>query len=1117
MKIGTKVSRKPLYVGLLLLVCATQRIFTQSAPDAPSWWSSQGVINGHPPNDYAAANQGQVKNIARAAAAMMDAQLPGGAGDAVHALVNSWATPTAQTNDFAAVNLGQLKSVAKPFYDVLIAGGWRSGYPWNGSVNAPADYAIANIGQVKNIFSFDLTPLAWPTHVTATPVGDGTVQVGWTYPSVNIPGFTIQRSDDGGQTWTTVGNVSGQTKNFSVPSDAVGANGSSRFRVVLSGTGGNTAQNGSGGTPAAPDPDPDDEPTAGAPIPIQDYAFIDMSGSSVTSDVTMVSMDDNNNAAFAYTSGTVTFGWNAGGISDQSGYGEWGVTSASNLNVFTWAGGTVSPASIISLVANPGPQSCYPSPSDGSRTFGAEFLAPSYITPSGTVYGADTSGSFAYEQYEAFALDCADAAPIGSCGFSSDGQKYGSLSQLQQTMLPSRDNLINWTCFWILGGNSNAFFAHAQDASVTPNDPDNYSRTFNFSVIHTGNDSTSNYTYFYPGDQSVYWNNRDNDVLPSPTTQIDSAFMPLAVNSSGHAVGSGSNGQMLYYDGITVLPALPLDGVHSLNNQDELIGTGTDAMHPNSEGILLESGSYQIPQFLADLVPKELKGELRQVNPLLISNRSQTDSSITIFCTALSGTASGYYLWTRGTNSLWTIAQAHFPAPVRVTHFSSLTPQKNLATQATITTTGTDGTTSTNAQKGLNLPPVQLTNKADPTVRNGAKGNDKPISFMQSGSDTNINCVAWIAANDPTNNNAPRMPQLVATSGSIPGLTYCWKLQVTFHDRHGNPHRDFDTGDPNDSNSSPNLLTDPIVHSSNQTADTPDQVTIPAVNGSTDPKNVNGWHQITDGSPWVIYDSTNSPDWNAAVAQGFFGGDAVLSLKILDGNGTIMPEQDYKFRTAGENPTQQSCEAFIKANNGGFWYADAIAREETDGEGSNGYYNHFLTSGGKSSANPIKVGVPNWNNDGTYPRWKNGVRVGRWTGSGGYGLFQLTYQAANNPNDTGDANYILHRDWIWNWQSNMAPAINKLSGKQTSATSLYNWLVSEFGSSIQSQRCPTSGDNQNAFNAYEGIVIGEYNGNDGFERVTAPDQSKKWSPWQLANGQWSFTGTYAIKVAGYVQ
>jgi probable HAF family extracellular repeat protein len=123
---------------------------------APAWWSQRGVlVQNATADDYALVNQGQLKKIAAAAVAEMDAGLPGGAGTTLHNLVQAWASPTAQTNDFAPVNLGQLKKAAKPFYDRLIATAYASSYPWASDPNPPNDFAVANIGQVKKLFSFD--------------------------------------------------------------------------------------------------------------------------------------------------------------------------------------------------------------------------------------------------------------------------------------------------------------------------------------------------------------------------------------------------------------------------------------------------------------------------------------------------------------------------------------------------------------------------------------------------------------------------------------------------------------------------------------------------------------------------------------------------------------------------------------------------------------------------------------------------------------------------------------------------------------------------------------------------------------------------------------------------
>ena len=72
-------------------------------------------------------------------------------------------------NNHAAVNLGQLKYVAAPFYDVLSFGNltnaWPAGmligpYPW--SADSTYDSAIANLGQLKYLFSFDLAGIVDP-------------------------------------------------------------------------------------------------------------------------------------------------------------------------------------------------------------------------------------------------------------------------------------------------------------------------------------------------------------------------------------------------------------------------------------------------------------------------------------------------------------------------------------------------------------------------------------------------------------------------------------------------------------------------------------------------------------------------------------------------------------------------------------------------------------------------------------------------------------------------------------------------------------------------------------------------------------------------------------------
>ena len=66
-----------------------------------------------------------------------------------------WCEAFLLTNNYYPVNVGQLKSVAKPFYDRLIEEDYANLYPWTSTTNDDGDYALANLGQLKRVFSFD--------------------------------------------------------------------------------------------------------------------------------------------------------------------------------------------------------------------------------------------------------------------------------------------------------------------------------------------------------------------------------------------------------------------------------------------------------------------------------------------------------------------------------------------------------------------------------------------------------------------------------------------------------------------------------------------------------------------------------------------------------------------------------------------------------------------------------------------------------------------------------------------------------------------------------------------------------------------------------------------------
>ncbi len=129
------------------------------APPPPAWWTDRGAIDAtKTKDDDAAANLGQLKHMASKAFAELEAQLYGGAGPALTAMIAKWKAPPAPgviRDDFAAVNLGQLKAVANPFYERLIEAYIADRFPWADGENLRDDEAIANLGQLKQVFSFD--------------------------------------------------------------------------------------------------------------------------------------------------------------------------------------------------------------------------------------------------------------------------------------------------------------------------------------------------------------------------------------------------------------------------------------------------------------------------------------------------------------------------------------------------------------------------------------------------------------------------------------------------------------------------------------------------------------------------------------------------------------------------------------------------------------------------------------------------------------------------------------------------------------------------------------------------------------------------------------------------
>ena len=124
---------------------------TMARAQQPTWWSNV-IDSATMPCDYAPAVLGQLKWVATNAAEELENYLPGGAGSTVHTLVSGFSS----TNNWQPVNVGQLKETAEPFWYRLKVEHYATNYPWTETTTDDTDSAIANLGQLKQVFCFDL-------------------------------------------------------------------------------------------------------------------------------------------------------------------------------------------------------------------------------------------------------------------------------------------------------------------------------------------------------------------------------------------------------------------------------------------------------------------------------------------------------------------------------------------------------------------------------------------------------------------------------------------------------------------------------------------------------------------------------------------------------------------------------------------------------------------------------------------------------------------------------------------------------------------------------------------------------------------------------------------------
>jgi hypothetical protein len=178
--------------GLALLVSFA---LAQTAP--PAWWTGANttIIDANATQgNYTLVNLGQLKDVAYMARTYFNGTLGavGGAGPDIENLVNSFSTSA--TINYESATIGQLKTVAQPFYDKLNEIGYNTTlnlqnrsawgnyswyYPWNPYALDSTNYELATIGQVKAVFSFNITTYITQNTTMKGPLDFIKVYRGW--------------------------------------------------------------------------------------------------------------------------------------------------------------------------------------------------------------------------------------------------------------------------------------------------------------------------------------------------------------------------------------------------------------------------------------------------------------------------------------------------------------------------------------------------------------------------------------------------------------------------------------------------------------------------------------------------------------------------------------------------------------------------------------------------------------------------------------------------------------------------------------------------------------------------------------------------------------------------
>jgi len=228
----------------LILLCSGLFVLTAFAAD-PSWWSSSGtgsqsavvpeqvvtnsttgiVSTNYVPNPYAVVTQGQLKQFTARAVDELNANLANGAGTNLNTMVSNWAqdyltngynATNIKPSDYTLMNVGQLKYIGNKVWSQLVAAGYTNAVPSWLARNTNSDNAVANLGQLKEVFNFNLSEPIPPIGSLPQITSPATVTAAlnstfvYTITASNTPtSFNANGLPDGLSVNTTTGVISG--------------------------------------------------------------------------------------------------------------------------------------------------------------------------------------------------------------------------------------------------------------------------------------------------------------------------------------------------------------------------------------------------------------------------------------------------------------------------------------------------------------------------------------------------------------------------------------------------------------------------------------------------------------------------------------------------------------------------------------------------------------------------------------------------------------------------------------------------------------------------------------------------------------------------------------------